>query len=122
MTLYVSSLIVGISDNLNSKDLHALISKIKKLPQVNTVKVAVEYVPELEHSALSRVYDQPVSVLGLSTRPSNVLMTENIRTVGELTQLKSHELLKLPGLGRRGLNEIESALSCFDLSLAKNEQ
>lgn len=49
--------------------------------------------------------DTPVDRLGLSTRTRNALMNEEVLTLGAIRSLTDAELLRLPGLGRKGLYE-----------------
>ncbi|MEA1929394.1 MAG: DNA-directed RNA polymerase subunit alpha [Patescibacteria group bacterium] len=58
-----------------------------------------------------------VDELELSTRTSKALTSDGIRTVGGLVRKKGADLLKVEGLGEKGLTEIRDALSKLDLSL-----
>lgn len=49
--------------------------------------------------------DTPVDRLGLSTRTRNALVHEEVLTLAAIRFLTDAELLRLPGLGRKGLNE-----------------
>lgn len=61
--------------------------------------------------------DASINILGLSTRPARALWCDNIETIGQLIELAPHELLRIPGLGRLSLNEIEMNLSLYGLAL-----
>ena len=55
---------------------------------------------------LSRIDD-----LELTTRTANCLKAENINYIGDLIQRTENELLKIPNMGRKSLNEIKEALA-----------
>lgn len=58
-----------------------------------------------------------VETLNLSVRTENALTKANIRTVGGLARKKSEDLLELPGLGAKGIQEIKRALGNFGVIL-----
>lgn len=56
--------------------------------------------------------DLPVSVLpGLNERTVGILLDNGIHTIGELKRRTETDLLRMPDLGRRALNEIRDALA-----------
>lgn len=58
-----------------------------------------------------------IDSLGLSTRTMNALTEANIRTLGGLVRKSEQDLLDLEGFGQKGLEEIITTLSNFDLKL-----
>ena len=58
-----------------------------------------------------------ISELELSTRTESVLNEAGIRTVGGLVRKNEEDILGLPGLGQKGLQEIKDALQKLNLSL-----
>jgi DNA-directed RNA polymerase subunit alpha len=58
-----------------------------------------------------------IESLDLSTRTMNALTEANIRTVGGLVRKKEEDILALPGLGSKGIQEIKRALSNFGVTL-----
>lgn len=58
-----------------------------------------------------------VESLNLSTRTANALIEANIRTVGGLVRKREEDILELPGLGVKGVQEIKRALSNFGVTL-----
>jgi hypothetical protein len=60
----------------------------------------------------------PVSILQLSTRSSNCLRNENIKTVRELLAYSEVELLRLPNFGMGSLQEVKRALARHRCRLA----
>jgi len=58
-----------------------------------------------------------IDSLGLSSRTENALSKANIRTVGGLARKNEGDLLELPGLGEKGLQEIKRALGNFGIIL-----
>ena len=57
--------------------------------------------------------------LDLSARTQNVLRAEGINTVKELVSKTEEELMWIPHFGKKGLKEVQEALSKRDLSLSK---
>jgi DNA-directed RNA polymerase subunit alpha len=55
--------------------------------------------------------DQPIETLELTVQTRNCLRAENINTIGDLIKQKEDDLLKIPNLGRRALNEIKEVLA-----------
>lgn len=55
--------------------------------------------------------------LNLTARTQNALTASSIRTVGGLSRKKENDLLALPGLGEKGVQEIKRALSNFGIVL-----
>lgn len=60
---------------------------------------------------------KPVEDFELTVRSSNCLKAKNIRYLGDLVQLPESELMRIPNLGRKSLNEIKSILADRGLSL-----
>ncbi len=60
---------------------------------------------------------ESINTLKLEARARNCLVTGNIRTIRDLVTLTEAELLQIPNLGRRSLNEIKEALASRGLQL-----
>lgn len=58
-----------------------------------------------------------IESLGLSVRTENALKNASIRTVGGLTRKKEEDVLKIEGLGKKGLDEIKKVLKNNNISL-----
>ncbi len=63
-----------------------------------------------------------VDTLRLSLRTINALSTESIRTVGGLIRKTEDDILKIEGLGAKGIQEIKRALSDFGVILKSKEE
>jgi len=63
------------------------------------------------------IEDQSVRYLGLSTRLTNALIQSGIKTVGKLLKKKAKFLLEFKGIGDRGVEEINSKLAKYKLTL-----
>ena len=61
-----------------------------------------------------------IEELGLSTRTTNALLSNHIKTVGGLIRKKEKDLIALEGLGEKGLEEIKKALKKLGLELKKD--
>jgi len=60
---------------------------------------------------------QSVDVLELPVRAANCLKAENIHYIGDLVGRHESDLLKVPNLGRKSLNEIKMILADRGLTL-----
>ena len=67
-------------------------------------------------SALKNKMALPVSELDLSVRASNCLLTENIRTIGELVTRTEADLLKVKNFGKTSFKEVKKKLIDMGLS------
>jgi DNA-directed RNA polymerase alpha subunit len=61
---------------------------------------------------------QRIEALELTVRASNVLKTERVRTVADLTRLSRRYLLGLPHCGTSTVRDIEEELQRYGLTLA----
>lgn len=59
----------------------------------------------------------PVDGLCLTFRTTNCLTGEKIKYVGDLVQRTERELLLIPNLGKKSLDEIKEMLAAYNLSL-----
>ena len=60
---------------------------------------------------------RPVEDLELTVRSANCLKAQNIRYLGDLVQFPESDLMRVPNLGRKSLNEIKAVLAERGLSL-----
>lgn len=93
---------------------------------VEEVEIKEDVIPETtsdsEDGEVSKEDDSEflktrVESLDLSTRTTNALTEANIRTVGGLVRKREEDILSLPGLGSKGVQEIKRALSNFGVTL-----
>ena len=68
------------------------------------------------------VYDLPLAVLELSTRPRTVLVRASIRTLGELVALSHDDILAMTMMGATSYVEIVLALDRFGVRLRDDER
>ena len=68
------------------------------------------------------VYDLPLAVLELSTRPRTVLVRASIRTLGELVALGHDDILAMTMMGATSYVEIVLALDRFGVRLRDDER
>jgi DNA-directed RNA polymerase subunit alpha len=67
--------------------------------------------------AINPILLKPVEDLELTVRSSNCLKMQNIRLLGDLVQYQESELMYIPNLGRKSLDELKSVLMEHGLSL-----
>jgi hypothetical protein len=76
---------------------------------------------DLQKYILKLSTSRPIVDLELRVRTNNCLRAENINIVGDLVKLSVNDLLKVPNLGRKALNEISEVLTSrgltFDMEL-----
>jgi len=65
------------------------------------------------------ILSQPIEILDLSLRTYHVLIRSDkrIKTIGDITNLYKHELMKIRNMGRKSAQEIEYALIEKNLKL-----
>lgn len=63
-----------------------------------------------------------VKTLDLLVRTTNCLLSDNIRTIGLLVSKTEEELLRVPNLSRRAVNEIKDKLAFVQLSLREDHE
>ena len=78
----------------------------------------VEMDPELER--MEKILNTAVNELELSVRCSNCLSAAKIDTIGELVEKNENEMLKYRNFGKKSLEEINTLLEKYDLSLGMN--
>lgn len=61
--------------------------------------------------------NKSVDELELMVRSSNCLKAECVKTIGQLINISSRELMKIPNFGRQSLKDVKEALSKLGLSL-----
>jgi hypothetical protein len=82
------------------------------------LKLAAQERKKAEAESTPFTPDAPLGILQLSTRSSNCLSNENMRTVRDLLAYSKAELLRLPNFGRVSLEEVLSALARHGCRLA----
>jgi len=68
------------------------------------------------------ILDMPIQKLKMPSRTSNLLMEQNFKKVGDLATLTEEEILKIEGMGDKGLRDIKKALGNFGLVLENEEE
>lgn len=88
------------------------------VPGVSVAKLAEK--PWTALKVTKKAYEllrQPIDALDLTVRSANCLKGENIWYIGQLVQRTETELLYMPNLGRKNLNEIREELASRGLRL-----
>jgi DNA-directed RNA polymerase subunit alpha len=100
---------------LSAKILRDLYDKLVGFEQEPEYIKEVEMDPELDR--LEQILKTNVNELELSVRCSNCLAAAKIDTIGELVSKTENEMLKYRNFGKKSLEEINSLLEKYDLSL-----
>ncbi|MGI6486235.1 MAG: DNA-directed RNA polymerase subunit alpha [Tepidanaerobacteraceae bacterium] len=76
---------------------------------------------EKEKDDREKILEMPIEELDLSVRSYNCLKRAGINIIGELVQKTPEDMMKVRNLGKKSLEEVESKLGTFDLSLKQSE-
>jgi hypothetical protein len=68
-------------------------------------------------SKFPNIFLAPVDELELTVRTSNCLRAQSLFTIGDVVQKQKYELLCIPNLGKKSMEELEEALARVDLKL-----
>ena len=66
---------------------------------------------------MSKLDQRKIDILDIPNRTYNCLKYENISIIGQLILMTERDLLRIPNLGRKGVNQINEALSMLQLTL-----
>jgi len=81
----------------------------------------VEVPEEKEKNDQEKVLEMPIEELDLSVRSYNCLKRAGINTIFELTQKSAEDMMKVRNLGKKSLEEVETKLAAFNLTLKQPE-
>ena len=99
-------------------DHFGVLSDIKKQEEVS-VEVEKEKEEKKEDKEEEEIKKRPIAELNLSTRTTNALINNGIKTIGGLLRYSEEKLKELEGLGEKGVQEIMAKLR--RLGLVKKE-
>jgi len=84
-------------------------------------EVVEEESEDEEHNEIDQEFLKTrIESLNLSARTENALSKASIRTVGGLVRKSESDLLEFPGLGNKGIEEINSILAEHDITLKED--
>jgi len=95
----------------------------KPVPKKEAIKESEAETEEVSNEDEDKSDDQTevlktrIDNLNLSTRTLNALEAANIRTIGGIARKKKEDLLKIEGIGDKGIQEIKRILSNFGITL-----
>lgn len=107
---------------IDLKDIEESLPRIKKPDILTTTHSGVESTDgDVSESGdpvdMADILKTRVDTLELSTRTQNALSEANMRTVGSLVKKKKDDLLEIPGLGSKAVEEIVESLENLGVSL-----
>jgi len=76
---------------------------------------------ETEKDDREKILEMPIEELDLSVRSYNCLKRAGINTIYELTQKTAEDMMKVRNLGKKSLEEVQTKLAAFNLSLKQLE-
>lgn len=62
----------------------------------------------------NRFYGTPLTALGLTVRTHNILERDGVYSVEQLKEVSKIDLLRMPGMGKKGIREVEDALQYWN--------
>lgn len=77
---------------------------------------------EEEKDDKDKILEMPIEELDLSVRSYNCLKRAGINTIYELTQKSAEDMMKVRNLGKKSLEEVETKLAAFELTLKQPEE
>ena len=126
----------NVIDNGTSEDLEITLKTNGTIDALDAVKTSLEYFCEqisvfvslkvpmqgnasdaLLDSNIDPILLKPIDDLELTVRSSNCLRAENVKYLGDLVQYSESQLMKIPNLGKKSLNEIKQILIDNELVL-----
>ena len=126
----------NVIDNGSSENLEIMLKTNGTINPLNAVKTSLEYFCEqmsvfvslrvpaqgkpndtLLDSNIDPILLKPIDDLELTVRSANCLRAENVKYLGDLVQYSESQLMKIPNLGKKSLNEIKQILIDNSLSL-----
>ena len=119
------ALLIEIGDILwKVKDIEFRLSNIVEREQKKRQTELVELFQEVNNRELSKkILEEkgtPLFCLNLTVRTEHSLAAMGINTIEQLTKKTQADILKLPNIGKKALNEIVQALSNLNLKLKGN--
>lgn len=82
----------------------------------------VDLPEEEEKDDKDKILEMPIEELDLSVRSYNCLKRAGINTIYELTQKSAEDMMKVRNLGKKSLEEVETKLAAFELTLKQPEE
>jgi DNA-directed RNA polymerase subunit alpha len=126
----------NVIDNDVNEDLEIFLKTNGTIDPLAAVKTSLEYFCEqmsvfvslrvpaqgksndvLLDSNIDPILLKPIDDLELTVRSANCLRAENVKYLGDLVQYSESQLMKIPNLGKKSLNEIKQILIDNSLSL-----
>ncbi len=92
-----------------------LVEQLTVFAELETPALAME--APVHSPQINALLMLPVDDLDLTVRSANCLKAENIYSIGDLIKRTENELLRMPNLGRKSLNEIKEVLMARHLRL-----
>lgn len=87
------------------------------IKELENIKRELEMLREVIDKRTSKFFIKDIDELELTIRTRNCLENMDIKYIGELVKLSRSQLLAVPNLGRKSLNEIEERLNEMGLFL-----
>lgn len=75
-----------------------------------------------ENFSDEEILELPIQKLKMPSRTSNLLVEQNFKKIGDIAILTEEEILKIEGMGDKGLRDIKKALGNFGLVLENEEE
>lgn len=133
--IYVSAILVHQFTVLTDKKAIQAVEKGVIFGEKEIIKTPLEVAPELpgqiedldaseigKEMSDEEILAMPIQKLKMPARTANLLTEQNFKQVGDLAMLSEEEILKIEGMGDKGLRDIKKALGNFGLVLENEEE
>ena len=87
-------------------------------PEPEPVKAPVV---DAQEEKMKELMEQPLSIMDLSVRSANCLISADLKTIGDLVSKQEEEILSYKNFGKRSLTEIKEKLAELGLSLGMKD-
>lgn len=87
----------------------------------NEIVEIYHLINKIEDTESEKFLNKSIKELGFTGRTQTCLLSDNIKTIGQLILLRENDLLKAPNLGKKSLAEIKEVLANYNLTLGMSK-
>jgi len=102
---------LAYSAKIMRDSVNVFISEEEKTEQIGSA------IGVLKEEKMKEFLQQPIEILGLSSRPFNCLSAANIKLISDLVKKKEEELNAIESMGKKSIEEIKEKLTEHNLKL-----
>lgn len=107
-----------LEDTLKTTTLHSITNS--RILLIHRIADALSNRPEQPETLCDEsITSKPIAVIGMHSHAYRALIHHDIRTIGDLLQLRQNDILRIHGFGRKALAQIEDYLEENGLELQR---